>query len=687
MADTMPLDDRALFCDESADFRYPEAPEENQDTLFRFRTKRGDTDSVYMVAGNLRQKMSVQQTTECFDYYETVWNVGAEEFSYFFLIQKGERTFLYDKWGLKEGEKSKHPFRLLPGFDTPKWAKGAVMYQIFVDRFRNGNPSNDVMTNEYSYLGDHVEKENRWEAYPRTMDVRRFYGGDLEGVKEKISYLKYLGVEVVYLNPIFVSPSNHKYDSQDYDYVDPHFTVIPKDDGALLPSNVEDNVHAELYRRRTTDPVNLEASNEYFAEFVRILHENGIRVILDGVFNHCGSFHRWMDREGFYRDSKDHSIGAYVSENSPYHEYFKFATPAWPNNDTYEGWWNYKTLPKLNYEGSEDLVEYILGIGKKWVSPPYMVDGWRLDVAADLGHSADFNHEFWKCFREEVKKANPKALILAEHYGDPSPWLRGDEWDSIMNYDAFMEPVTWFLTGLEKHSDAINDYFYGNGAWFFETMRRNSAKFQYPSLQVAMNQLSNHDHSRFLTRTNGKIGRLNTRGAEAAEKGLDYSVFRAGVILQMTWTGAPTLYYGDEAGVCGWTDPDSRRTYPWGKEDMELIEFYRSMIQIHSSYSCFTSGSLKDLFAGAHTIAFGRFCFDSQGIVVINNSLEEKELKLPVWEIGLESSETMVRLMISNGSGYNVGRLEDRSEKGIFTLRIPPKTSAVYVSKKSHRIR
>ena len=135
----------------------------------------------------------------------------------------------------------------------------------------------------------------------------------------------------------------------------------------------------------------------------------------------------------------------------------------WPYNPTYDGWWAHDTLPKLNYEGFHGVFTIkILEVGKKWVSPPFNVDGWRLDVAADLGHSNEFNHKFWKDFRKAVKEANPNAIILAEHYGNPESWLQGDEWDTVMNYDAFMEPLTWFLTGMEKHSDECRDDLYGN---------------------------------------------------------------------------------------------------------------------------------------------------------------------------------------------------------------------------------
>ena len=165
----------------------------------------------------------------------------------------------------------------------------------------------------------------------------------------------------------------------------------------------------------------MEASNRFFAQLVEEIHRRGMKVILDGVFNHCGSFNKWLDREHIYERQQDYEKGAYVSKDSPYREFFHFNAnndSDWPYNSRYEGWWGHDTLPKLNYEDSPKLEEYILHIAKKWVSPPYNVDGWRLDVAADLGYSNEYNHEFWKKFRNAVKEANPNAVIIAEHYGD-----------------------------------------------------------------------------------------------------------------------------------------------------------------------------------------------------------------------------------------------------------------------------
>ena len=196
-----------------------------------------------------------------------------------------------------------------------------------------------------------------------------------------MDYLEELGVEVIYFNPLFVSPSNHKYDIQDYDNIDPHYGKIVVDEGEVLPDGCHDNSKATKYISRVTDPRNLEASNELFRQVVEEAHRRGMKVILDGVFNHCGSFNKWMDREGLYTDRNIYEPGAYLSEDSPYRDYFAFTDErSWPKNTTYEGWWGYDTLPKLNYEGSETLYQYILKIAKKWVSAPYNTDGvwtWR----------------------------------------------------------------------------------------------------------------------------------------------------------------------------------------------------------------------------------------------------------------------------------------------------------------------
>ena len=653
------MNKNALFCDGTSDYVIPAEPGIHEKVRLRFRTARDDAQEVCLISGGETLQMQKMSSGEVFDYYETEVQLTDTMFVYYFRIKSESEELCYHRCGVSEHPVEYYNFRIMPGFSTPAWAKGAVMYQIFVDRFCNGDPSNDVEDGEYVYIGEPVCKVKDWNEFPAAMDIRRFHGGDLQGVLDKLDYLEELGVEVIYFNPLFVSPSNHKYDIQDYDYIDPHYGVIIEDGGEALPEGEKDNTRATKYQKRTGDIRNLEASNRLFAKLVEEMHTRGMRVILDGVFNHCGSFNKWMDRERIYEPQPEYEKGAYVSAQSPYRDFFHFfdeREEAWPYNKNYDGWWGHDTLPKLNYEDSPMLEEYILNIGKKWVSPPYNADGWRLDVAADLGYSNEYNHIFWENFRKAVKSANPQALILAEHYGDPGEWLQGDEWDSVMNYDAFMEPLTWFLTGMEKHSDERRTDLWGNADNFVNTMNHFMASMLTPSLQVAMNELSNHDHSRFLTRTNHIAGRVAQLGSKAAEEGINLAVMREAVAVQMTWVGAPTVYYGDEAGVCGFTDPDSRRTYPWGQENRELVEFHKEMIRIHKREKPLRTGSLKMLSWSSNVLAYARFQEGEQIIVVLNNSKELKEVTIPVWQAEVPMKGKMERLMYSWEKSYTTER-------------------------------
>lgn len=649
------MKEQALFCDGTGGYVIPPEPKCNQTVTLRFRTAKDDVQRVRLITGVGGYEMEKAETKGEFDYYTIDWKLNEEAFSYCFEIWDGETVCYYNQCGTAGEIVEFYNFVIVPGFSTPDWAKGAVMYQIYTDRFYNGDPSNDVETNEYYYIGGYSSRVKDWGKYPATMGVREFYGGDIRGVMEKLDYLQDLGVEVLYFNPLFVSPSNHKYDIQDYDYIDPHYGVIVADGGEVLPEGETDNAKATKYQKRTTDIRNLEASNQLFIEFVEELHRRGMKIILDGVFNHCGSFNKWMDRERIYEDQEGYEPGAFVSPDSPFRSYFRFFrenAEDWPYNVHYDGWWGHDTLPKLNYEDSVKLENYILYIGRKWVSPPYNVDGWRLDVAADLGRSNDYNHEFWKKFRIAVKDANPNAIILAEHYGDPGSWLQGDEWDTVMNYDAFMEPFTWFLTGMEKHSDEMRMELLGNGDNLVGAITHHMSNMLTPSLQTAMNELSNHDHSRFLTRTNHMVGRVETLGSKAAEEYVNPAVMREAVAIQMTWVGAPTIYYGDEAGVCGFTDPDNRRTYPWGKEDQELLGFHKEMIRIHKEHPALRTGSLNILAWKENIFSFARFNQEEQIVAIINNRSELAEVTVPVWRAEVPVKGRMKRLMYSYEDGY-----------------------------------
>lgn len=677
------LNREAIFSSGTSRYVIPLEPEAYDEVVIKCRTGKDNADRVYLISEGHKYRMDKDKefSGEIFDYYKTTIRLGVDPFSYYFLIEKGDEKVYFNKKGDVDQPEMHFAYCLFPGYKTPDWAKGAVFYQIYVDRFYNGDRSNDVEDREYSYIGEPVTRVTQWDKYPASMGVREFYGGDLQGVLDKLDYLQDLGVEVLYLNPIFVSPSNHKYDTQDYDHIDPHFAVIQEDGGEVLAEGDCDNTHASKYIKRVVDRKNLEASNEFFAKFVEKVHERGMKVILDGVFNHCGSFNKWLDRERIYEKDSSYEKGAFIDENSPYHSFFKFFPDGeWPLNTHYDGWWGHDTLPKLNYEDSDTLFQYIMEIGKKWVSAPYHVDGWRLDVAADLGNSPEFNHKFWREFRKNVREANPDALILAEHYGDPSSWLQGDQWDTVMNYDAFMEPVSWFITGMEKHSDVSRPDLKGNSNLFFAKMTEFGAKFTMQSYEVAMNELSNHDHSRFLTRTNGRVGRTASAGPQSAGVGVRKVGMMAAVIIQMTWVGAPTVYYGDEAGVCGWTDPDNRRTYPWGHEDQELICFHKELIRIHKDYEALQRGSLIYIMNEPHLIGYGRFDDQDKFLVLVQVGGQSQSVTVPVWRLEMNDGEYMANMVYCDNDGFSLNAKAYEVKDGCITVELGEDSAVIIKS-------
>ena len=668
----------ALFSDETESYRTPYEPAAGDVVTITLRTLANDVTRAYTVINGIKKEMAKARTDGTFDYYSIKLTCTQDAVNYYFVVYDEDDKVCYNKLGWAENNQAEYNFSFIPDFKVPDWAKGAVVYQIFVDRFFNGTPSNDVDNNEYYYIDQHSRKVNYWGKYPEKLDVANFYGGDLQGVMQKLDYLQDLGVDAIYFNPIFVSPSNHKYDTQDYDHIDPHLAVIEDDEPYAMADWEKHNGFARRYIKRITSQTNLEKSNAFFAELVKEVHRRGMKIIIDGVFNHCGSFNKWMDREGIYLNKEGFEDGAYQSVISPYRDYFQFDRPN-ENYSDYEGWWGHVTLPKLNYEQSPELIEAIMKIGEKWVLPPYNVDGWRLDVAADLGHTPYFNHWFWAKFRKRVRQANPEAFIFAEHYGDPSAWFDGKQWDTVMNYDAFMEPVTWFLTGMEKHSDARDDRLLGDGIYFFDSMFRNMSRFPRPSLDSALNQLSNHDHSRFLTRTNRKVGRTDSLGPDAAGQGVDKRVFELAVTIQMTWPGCPGIYYADEAGQVGWTDPDSRRTYPWGAEDKSLIEFHKKLIAVRKRVHCLKMGSVKKLDAGHGYIAYARFDAEDCAVVAVNVRDEEISLSLPVWEAGVSDGSRM-KLEAATASEF-ASALEYTVKYGRFHITLPAKSACVFSCK------
>ncbi len=666
----------SIFSDETIEYVSMQSLKNRQNIRIQIRIFKDDKPDIILVdhRDGSEVVMSKLRSSEHFDFYYADLE-DRDYLKYYFKIIDGKNTLFFTRFGITDYLKEDALFEYNKNFTLPEWAKGALMYQIFIDRFNRGDETNDVVDDEYIYIGLPVKHKENWNEYPSNFDVGYFYGGDLAGVLQKLDYLRDFGVEVIYFNPLFVSPSNHKYDTQDYDYIDPHIGVIVEDADGVLGEYDTDNKNAVKYVKRVTSKKNLEASNELFIRLVEEAHKRNIKVIIDGVFNHCGSFNKWMDKEGIYKRADDkYPIGAYWSKESEFRSYFNFI------GNEYDGWWGHDTLPKLYYENSKKLVDEVLNIAKKWVSPPFNVDGWRLDVAADLGYSHEFNHIFWSMFREAVKSANNDAVILAEHYGDPSFWLDGKCWDGVMNYDGFMEPVSWFLTGLEKHSDREDMNLKGNADAFFLMLKNALGKMPYDSILVSMIQLSNHDHSRFLTRTNGIVGRINSHKSEDAESGVKLEVMRQAIMMQITLPGAPTVYYGDEVGVCGFTDPDNRRTYPWGNENLELLEYHRYVNKWHRIRKELKTGSLIRLISTGGVVCYARVLKDNISVVIINAGEYTAKTDIPLYLTGMRDNAVISRVIYTNKVGYNVGRVTYINDNGYLNFEIEPHSGYLLVS-------
>lgn len=513
----------------------------------------------------------------------------------------------YDAMGICE-HRAIHDFVLIPNFKIPEWSYGKIYYQIFIDRFYNGDKSNDPVDGEYIYDGKPIIKKE-WDSIPDYLNGHReFYGGDLQGIIKKTDYIEDLGIEALYLNPIFTSPSPHKYDTQDYLSVDPHFGIIDDD--------VEGK---DKYKVRTTSKTNIEKSNKLFNNFVDHFHNRNIKIILDGVFNHCGSFHKWIDEKNLYGN------GVMKNQNSEYKKYFYW------HGDFYEGWWGYSTLPKLNYSNIE-LWEEIANIGIKWTSEPYNIDGWRLDVADELAKDFETNSSFWKFFRKKINKTEENKLIFSEIYKSPLPWLENKSWHSIMNYITVMDPISYFLTGTEKHNDSFREDLYQNSDYFVSAVNWALSQLPMNSKFSALNQLSNHDHSRWLTRTTQKIQRLNNENSDEAGMDYDEDIFRIGLLLMFMLPGSPSLYYGDEIGLPGWTDPDNRRTYPWDnltEFNKKTLDYTKNLIDLYKSSKTFRYSSFKFIQWYDGYISFELWDNNNKYIVLINSN-HAKNISIPI---------------------------------------------------------
>ena len=465
-------------------------------------------------------------------------------------------------------------------FTTPDWLKGGLIYQIFPDRFYNSGalkenvPDDRFVCEDWSKIPEHRQNNGMCSL------GNDYYGGDLKGVMEKLPYLKELGVSCIYFNPIFEAHSNHRYNTANYEKIDP-----------LL--GCED------------DLVNLckEASKQ------------GIKIILDGVFSHTGDDSIYFNRTGRYGNG-----GAYRDYNSIYHEWFKFYD--FPNG--YDAWWGVKTLPETN-EDNDSFTEYITG--ENGILRKYLklgVAGWRLDVADELPD------KFLDKLRAAVKSENPNAYILGEvwedasnkiSYGARRKFLRGSQLDSVMNY-PFANAILSFIKN-------------GGGKALSETVHTVLENYPKCSVDTLMNHLGTHDTARVLTVLSKNDSFIGDRTWQSQQKLSEHEYIngvkrlKAAAVIQYTLPGVPSLFYGDEAGVQGFGDPFCRATYPWGYENQELVSFYKDLGKVRKECKAFVDGDFYTVFADENSVAFTRNSKNSTAFIAVNRGNNAACIALP----------------------------------------------------------
>lgn len=529
---------------------------------------------------------------------------------YYFAVQFGGRSIYYCNNGdFLGGEGIMCDF---PGnsyqitvysksFSPPKWLREGVMYQIFTDRFYR--PGAVIKKDRGYFIHEHwygCPRHDLLDRYGKQAN-RDFFGGNIWGIIEKLPYLKALGVTILYLNPIFDAYSNHKYDTGDYGHVDEMF-----------------------------------GGDAAFDALCKKAGSMGIKVILDGVFSHTGSDSRYFNKENRYN-----SIGAYQSQNSPYYDWFRFED--YPGE--YDCWWGVKTLPNVNEEESS-YMDYIIrgedSIVKQWIRKG--AAGWRLDVADELPES------FLKALYNAVKEENPDSAVIGEvwedasnkvSYGELREYLLGADMDSVINY-PFRDSLLDFLTGK------ANSAMLGRKIM---SLFENYPKEVFYSL---MNGIGSHDVPRVLTVLGGapdyktldldaqKAYKMGENERKTAKKRL-----KLAVLIQFLMPGMPFIYYGDEAGLEGMGDPFNRRCYPWGREDREILAWYRRIIKIRHEYPVLKTGEFKILPQGEDVFvflrynkngadAFGEPAEDSLMLAAVNsNPHESRQINADLSEYGV----------------------------------------------------
>lgn len=516
-------------------------------------------------------------------------------------------------------------------YKTPDWFKEGIAYQIFPDRFYNGNEDG-------SFLGERTDIiKRKWgeqpfykaEQFGGEYKANDFFGGNLKGITKKLPYLEDLGITVIYLNPIFKASSNHKYDTGSYEEIDPMF-----------------------------------GSEEDFKNLCEEAKKRGIRIILDGVFNHTGSDSMYFNKLGNYD-----SVGAYQSKDSPYYSWYRFMD--YP--EVYESWWGMQTLPQLE-ESSPELREYLLSgkdaIIKKWLRCG--ASGWRLDVVDEL---PDF---FVKELRKNVKETDTEAVIIGEVWEDASnktaygvrrQYFFGDELDSVMNYPLRNAIIDAALCRIDAYE-------------FNRRVMSLKENYPRPAFYSLLNMLSSHDVERIVTLMSGVPNRHEVDRETQSKFKLDgytLKIARKRVKMVMgmimTMPGVPCLFYGDELGVQGYGDPFCRSSFPWDSMDevdpnAEMRSWIKALTKLRKSSKAFSIGEFNYVYRIGNTYAYIRDYNDEKYIVLTNFDNSPKDIRLDAARYGVTGLTAMLSTDYSNS--------EYESCDGIFFIKIPAQSFVVF---------
>ncbi len=526
-------------------------------------------------------EMQVYAADSRFRYWETTIAPAAPRVTYSFALKTATGRIVYfcrhgidhaveplDRWELDLA-------RTTP-FQTPDWAKGAVIYQIFPERFANGDPANDPPGTA------------PWGSPPRWLE---YQGGDLQGIVQHLDYLADLGADILYLTPIFSAPSTHKYDCMDYYHVDPAF-----------------------------------GGDEALRELVDALHRRGMRIVLDASFNHCHprffAFQDLIQRgpDSPYRDwftvyEWPLRVKMRPQQAPPMRDHRREQYARWLNSftevtgiplevvagegpalePTYLAWYGVLDMPKLNQRNPETRA-YFMDVTRYWLRE-FDIDGWRMDVARHI------EPDFWADFRRAAKEVKPDCFLLAEIWGNTAPWLQGDQFDATMNY-IFRDLCVAYFARAELST-----------AGFLDGITRMLSLYAPQVTAVTHNLFSSHDVPRF-----------------RHEAGEDLRRLRLATIFQLTMPGAPGIYYGDEIGMSGGDDPDCRRAFPWDRPeswDHELLATVQALIRLRRAHPALRRGEWRLIWSAEEAFAFERTCGAERILVLINRQGTSGPLQLP----------------------------------------------------------